>query len=130
MRYVQLQPRKRACSMAEETGFPSPAQGYESATIDLNALLVHNAPATFYMRMRGTQLLNRGIFPQDLLVVDRSKPSVPGCIVVFRQDNEFICREMVRDGERYMFSDGTGNLDPLTEETEIFGTVTGVVRKL
>ncbi len=116
--------------MAEETGFPSPARGYEAATIDLNALLVHNAPATFYMRMRGSQLMYRGIFPEDLLVVDRSKPPVPGCIVVVRQDDEFVCRELVRDGDRFVFSDGTGNLSPVTEDTELFGKVTGVVRKL
>ena len=42
--------------MANETGFPSPAQGYEASAIDLNALLVTNPPATFYMRMQGSQL--------------------------------------------------------------------------
>ena len=129
-RYVQSFRAEKGMYMAEETGFPSPARGYEAATIDLNALLVHNAPATFYMRMRGSQLMYRGIFPEDLLVVDRSKPPVPGCIVVVRQDDEFVCRELVRDGDRFVFSDGTGNLSPVTEDTELFGTVTGVVRKL
>ncbi len=116
--------------MASETGFPSPAQGYEATTIDLNALLVHNAPATFFMRMRGTQLLYRGILPEDLLVVDRSRAPVPGCLVVFRQDEDFSCRELARNGERYVLADGSGEEIALSEETEIFGTVTGVVRKL
>jgi DNA polymerase V len=116
--------------MTTETGFPSPARGYEASTIDLNALLVHNAPATFFMRMQGSQLLYRGIFPEDLLVVDRSRPPVPGCLVVFRRDEDFSCRELVRDGDGCMLADGAGNRIRLDGETEIFGTVSGVVRKL
>lgn len=116
--------------MATETGFPSPARGYEATSIDLNELLVHNAPATFFMRMKGSQLVYRGIHTGDLLVVDRSRPPLPGSLVVFRQDDEFSCRELVRDGPRYSLADGAGNHVGITEETEIFGTVTGVVRTL
>jgi len=116
--------------MATETGFPSPARGYEATTIDLNSLLVHNPPATFFMRMQGVQLVYRGVLPEDLLVVDRSRPPVAGCLVVFRQDGEFTCRELVRDGEQYAFADGCGERVAVNGETEIFGTVTGVVRKL
>lgn len=116
--------------MAHETGFPSPAQGYEATTIDLNKMLVNNAPATFYMRMRGTQLVYRGIVPDDLLVVDRSRAPVPGCLVVFPLEDDFSCRELTRNGDGYAFSDGSGEQFALSEETEIFGTVTGVIRKL
>jgi DNA polymerase V len=116
--------------MANETGFPSPAQGYEETTIDLNKLLIHNAPATFFMRMKGTHLVYRGILADDLLVVDRSRPPVPGCLVVFRQEDDFSCRELVRDGEKLVLSDGCGEQKAINEETEIFGTVSGVVRKL
>jgi DNA polymerase V len=105
--------------MATETGFPSPARGYEAQAINLNELLVRNPPATFYMRMQGVQLVYRGILSGDLLVVDRSRPPAPGCLVVFRQD-----------GDSLVFADGAGNGIRVCEETEIFGTVTGVIRKL
>jgi len=116
--------------MAGETGFPSPAQGYEATTINLNELLVHNAPATFFMRMKGRHLVYRGIIADDLLVVDRSRPPVPGCLVVFRSDGDFTCRELVRDGDCLVLADGAGNRIAVSGETEIFGTVTGVVRNL
>ncbi len=116
--------------MANETGFPSPAQGYEAATINLNQLLVHNPPATFFMRMKGSQLVYRGVVPDDLLIVDRSRAPVAGCLVVFRKDDDFTCRELVRDGESYALADGTETRIRIDEETEIFGTVTGVVRQL
>jgi DNA polymerase V len=116
--------------MALETGFPSPAQGYEAARIDLNDLLVHNAPATFFMRMDGNELIYKGVLPDDMLIVDRSRSPVSGCLVVFRREGDFTCREIVRDGNGYCLTDATGNRIRIDEETEIFGTITGVVRKL
>ncbi|HPO02816.1 MAG TPA: S24 family peptidase [Treponemataceae bacterium] len=116
--------------MANETGFPSPARGYEANTIDLNTLMVHNAPATFFMRMQGGQLIYRGILSGDMLVIDRSRPPMPGCLVVFRREGEFACRELRREGERLLLADGCGEGIKIDEETEIFGVVTGVVRSL
>jgi len=116
--------------MLTETGFPSPARGYEATSLDLNELLVRNPPATFYMRMQGTQLQYRGVLPDDLLVVDRSRSPAPGSLVVFRQTDEFTCRELIRDGDGYGFASDNGKTIPVGGETEIFGTVTAVVRKL
>lgn len=116
--------------MTTDVSVSASSRQREASAIDLNELLVNNPPATYFMRMRGNQLSRRGILPEDLLVVDRSRPPVAGCIVVFRQEGEFTCRELVRDGDRYLLSDGEGNELPLSEETEIFGTVSGVVRKL
>lgn len=116
--------------MTTETGFPSPARGYEESNIDLNRLLVQNQSATFFMRMRGTRLAYRGILEGDILVVDRSRPPAPGALVVYRDDADFLCRELVRDGPGYALADGTGRGVAVGGDTEIFGTVTGVVRKL
>ena len=116
--------------MAGETGFPSPAQGYEATTFNLNDSGVLNPPPTFCMRMKGRNLASRGILSEDLLVVDRSRPPVAGCFVVFRSDSDFACRELVREGERFALADGEGNRVAVSAETEIFGTVTGVVRHL
>jgi DNA polymerase V len=127
--YYNVQSQK-ARNMATETGFPSPARGYEETNIDLNRLLVHNPPATFFMRMKGSRLVYRGILPDDLLVVDRSRPPAPGCLVVYREDADFVCRELRREGNGYALADGTGASRAVCVDTEIFGTITGVVRKL
>jgi DNA polymerase V len=116
--------------MVTEAGLPAPVKGTDTTMIDLNELLVHNPPATFYMRMQGCKLFRRGILPEDLLVVDRSRPPVPGCLVVFRNEGEFACRELIRDRGTFLLSDGSGENIPIDGDTEIFGTVTGVVRKL
>ena len=116
--------------MARETGFPSPAQGYESAGIDLNSFLIQNRPATFLMRVTGSALQHEGIHDGDILLIDRSRTPRPGMLLVFRTDGEFLCRKLLRIDGGFTFA--------LTDEVEhteydginVFGPVTAVIRKL
>ena len=60
-------------------GFPSPAQGYMEAPLDLNQLCIGQQEATFLLRVEGDSMREAGIFPDDILVVDRSlEPSHGG----------------------------------------------------
>lgn len=116
--------------MTRETGFPSPARGYEAESIDLNTLLIPNPPATFLMRMSGDRLAYRGINDGDLLVVDRSRPPVPGSLTVIRQDGDFMCRELAREHGRAVLLLDAERVLPLDEDCPVFGTVTAVIRRL
>lgn len=55
-------------------GFPSPADDYVDEDIDLNRLLVKNAPATFFYTVEkdADSMINKGIMGGDRLLVDRS----------------------------------------------------------
>ena len=53
-------------------GFPSPAADYMDKKLDLNELCIHNAAATFFIRVQGDSMMNAGIFDGDILIVDRS----------------------------------------------------------
>lgn len=55
-------------------GFPSPADDYLDEGIDLNRLLVKNAPATFFYTVEkdADSMINKGIMGGDRLLVDRS----------------------------------------------------------
>ena len=72
------------------TGFPSPAQGYEDAVIDLNELLVRHPAATVFMRIESSRYTRVGIYPGDLLVVDRSLNPENAAIVVRECDGHFV----------------------------------------
>jgi DNA polymerase V len=78
-------------------GFVSPADDYVEDSIDLNRYLIRNPSATFYVRVRGTSLLNAGINDGDLIVVDRSlnpkKNSVCLCILEGEFTLKFIRKE-------------------------------------
>ena len=53
-------------------GFPSPAQDYIEENLDLNEYLIAHPSATYFVRVEGLSMINAGIFPGDILIVDRS----------------------------------------------------------
>ena len=55
-------------------GFPSPASDYLEGKLDLNTHCVAHPAATFYLRAEGESMTGVGIFPGDLLVVDKGSP--------------------------------------------------------
>lgn len=63
-------------------GFPSPADDYLDEHIDLASLLCQNKPATFLMWVDGQSMVGAGIYPGDLLVIDRSLKAVDGDVVI------------------------------------------------
>lgn len=70
-------------------GFPSPADDYQDASLDLNEQLVKNPAATFIVRVAGESMLGAGISPGDMLVVDKSLDARDGNIVVATVNGEF-----------------------------------------
>ncbi|MDX2271415.1 MAG: S24 family peptidase [Cyanobacteriota bacterium] len=65
-----------------EAGFPSPAGDYLEKALDLHRLLVPRPAATFFMRATGDPMVEAGIWPEDILVVDKSLEPRPNRIVV------------------------------------------------
>lgn len=65
-------------------GFPSPADDYLDDGIDLNRMLVKNAPATFFYTVEAgsDSMLSLGIGGGDRLLVDRSIEARNGHIVL------------------------------------------------
>lgn len=72
------------------TGFPSPAQGYEEKTLNLNALLVQHPSSTFFMRVDSSHYTRMGIYDGDLLIIDRAKAINPNSLIVYESHGEFV----------------------------------------
>ncbi len=77
-----------------QAGFPSPAQDYISEYIDLNRELVPHPSATFYGRVSGDSMIEEGIEPGDLLVIDRSIEPADGDLAVCCLDGEFTLKRI------------------------------------
>ncbi|KZY08556.1 DNA polymerase V subunit UmuD, partial [Alcanivorax sp. HI0035] len=75
-------------------GFPSPAQGYLEAPLDLNQLCIGQQEATFLLRVEGDSMRDAGIFADDILVVDRSLEPAHGDVVVASLNGEFTVKEL------------------------------------
>jgi DNA polymerase V len=91
---------------AIHAGFESPAADYEEASIELNAYVSNYPEATFFARVTGECMIGSGIYPNDLLVVDRSLTPGLGDIVVGIIENEFILRSYYhKAGKEYLMPD-------------------------
>ena len=81
-------------------GFPSPADDYIEADVDLTRLVVGNPLATFLWTAQGDCMVGAGIFDGDILVVDRSLQAVAGDVVVAIVDGQPSVKRLVIDDGR------------------------------
>ncbi|MBP5561795.1 MAG: translesion error-prone DNA polymerase V autoproteolytic subunit [Muribaculaceae bacterium] len=86
-----------------QAGFPSPVQGSFGDTIDLNRELIDNPAATFCARVIGRSMVDDGINPGDMLIIDRSLKASDGSLAVCFIDGEFTVKRIsMRDGVLYL----------------------------
>lgn len=78
--------------------FPSPAQDYEQEELDLNKHLVKNPPATFYYNVGADydSMIDVGILPKALLIVDRSINPKSSHIVLAVVDGEKVVKRFYK----------------------------------
>lgn len=76
-------------------GFPSPAEDFTSARIDLARELIKHPQCTFILRVSGDSMQAAGILDGDLLVVDKYLRPEHGDIVVAEVDGEFTCKRLL-----------------------------------
>lgn len=114
-------------------GFPSPADDYLDAPIDLSRALIKNAPATFIMTVAGDSAVDAGIFDGSLITVDRSLRPRDGDPVVVDVNGERSVKIFRLAGGRSSLAFGNRrypDYDPGPDaDIEIFGVITNSVRR-
>ena len=75
-------------------GFPSPAQDYIEGSLDLNEFLIHHPAATFFVRVDGVSMINAGIHPDDILIVDRALEPSNNKIIIAVVDGELTVKRL------------------------------------
>lgn len=65
-----------------QAGFPSSGKAYIEETIDLNELFIRCKALPFFMSAATAPMKDEGIFPRDLLIIDRSLNASHGNIIV------------------------------------------------
>lgn len=78
-----------------EAGFPSPAENYIEQNLDLQEYLIKNNEATFLVKAVGESMINTGIFPGDILIVDRSLEPVNNSTVVAAINGELTVKTLI-----------------------------------
>lgn len=137
LHHVSIEIIERLLPLASVTvpaGFPSPAGDDLEDTVDPIKWVVRHERSTFWWRVSGDSLEAEGILDGDLIAVDRSGKRRPGRIVVAVVDGQITVKKLAkRDGHWFLDprarGDGYKSI-AVTETTEIWGVVAGVVRRL
>ena len=114
-------------------GFPSPADEYAEAALDLNTYLVRNKTATLFFRVIGDSMTGANIHDGDLLVVDRSIEPRHGHIVLAVINNEYTVKRLYSmDGAIELHAENPV-YPPLRfrehDELQVWGVVIGAVSR-
>lgn len=115
------------------TGFPSPADDYLEAELDLVAHLIQHPSATYYLRAKGTSMTGVGIYDGDLLIVDRSLKPKPGHIIIMSVDGELTCKRYDIMGNRHYLFAANPEFRPIPlegRECQVWGVVTHNIHSL
>ncbi len=115
-------------------GFPSPADDFIDARLDLNEFLVAHPAATFFVRVEGTSMIGAGIHPDDILIVDRALEPRSGNIVIAVVEGEFtVKRYSCSNGKCWLLAENPkfGPIE-VTEgmAVEVWGVVSYVIHKV
>lgn len=117
---------------ANATGFGAAADDYMERGIDLNEQLIINKPATFFMRVSGSSMVNAGIYDDDIVIVDKSIKPQNGKIVIAVLDGELLIRRYERTMHKLRLVPETTKLAPIEvgefSDCKIWGVVTCVIR--
>ena len=81
---------------AIQAGFPSPAGDYVKGRVSPDTFLIDNEVATFMVRVKGDSMIERGLHPGDIVVVDKARDEKLGDIVVAVCDGEFTIKTLGR----------------------------------
>lgn len=123
-------PMMESCVMA---GFPSPAEQYIEQVLDLNELLIKHPAGTFFVRVAGDSMIQAGIYPGDILVVDKAEEAVEGSIVIAAVDGEFTVKYLRHTDKGVQLLAANPDYPPITfaegSELQVFGVVTSAIHK-
>jgi len=115
-------------------GFPSPADDYLEGTLDLNEHLIAHPAATFFVRASGYSMINAGIHPGDILVVDRSLEAKHNKVVIVALNNELTVKRLYKKDKIIRLmpeNDDYPVIDiPEDDNLHIWGVVTNVIHGL
>ncbi len=110
-------------------GFPSPAEDYVEKTLDLNDFIAHPA-ATFFVKADGDSMVGAGIYPGDLLIVDRSLEAKHRNIVIAVVNGDMTVKRLIKHTQGWFLKPENDSYPTLemNEGDEIWGVVINSMR--
>ncbi len=114
-----------------QAGFPSPAEEELLDTITLDEFLVEKPESTFMLRVTGDSMIDAGIHPGDMVLVEKDASPRKNSIVIAQVDGEWTMKYFVKDRQGIRLDPANANYKPIRPQNslEIAGVVRSVIRK-
>ena len=114
-----------------QAGFPSPAEEELLDTLSLDEFLIRRPEATFLLKVTGDSMLEAGIQPGDMVLVERGTTPKPGDIVVAQVDDEWTLKYYNKDRQGVRLDPANAKYASIRPKRSLTlgGVVRAVVRK-
>ena len=114
-----------------QAGFPTPAEEEVLDTISLDEYLVQKPQSCFLLRVVGESMIDEGIRPDDLVIIERGRVPRHGDIVLAQIDNDWTLKFFEKHQGQVRLVPGNKKFPILYPKAElrVTGVVTSVIRK-
>ncbi len=114
-----------------EAGFPSAAEEELLDVMDFDEYLTPNKEASYILKVKGDSMIDAGIHPGDMVIVERRANYKPGQIVVANVDGEYTMKYLRKRGNEYFLEPANRKYKPIypSQTFRVEAVVTAVVRK-
>lgn len=114
-----------------QAGFPSPAEEELQDIMSLDDYLISNPQATFLLRVEGDSMIDAGVHPGDLVLVQRNLTPRNGDIVIAHVDNEWTLKFFEKRQGKVILRAANEKYPPIAPRQELLiaGIVIANVRK-
>lgn len=120
--------------LAESTvqaGLPTAALSDRNDTLSIDDYLIEQPSKTLLITVKGDSMIDAGIMPDDVVIVEKTQNANIGDIVVAIVDNEFTLKTLGREAGQFVLYPANQAYPTIKPEgrLEIFGVVVGQFRK-
>jgi SOS regulatory protein LexA len=116
-----------------EAGFPTPAEEDLAETMSLDSYLIGNREATFMLRVSGESMIEAGINPGDMIIVERTTNCRDGDIIVAFIDGGYTVKFFRSRGGKVWLEPANKDFENIIpaegEELKVMAVVRAVIRK-
>ena len=112
-------------------GNPTPAEQQLMESMSFDHFLINNPTKSYLLRVSGESMIDAGIHPGDLVVIENGTTPKDGDIVVAEVDGDYTLKYFQREKDKVKLVPANVKFSPITpsENLRIVGIFVSVVRK-
>lgn len=108
--------------------FPVPGEDYHFVRLDLSRALIKNPAGTFFIQLTEDSMVEEGLLPGDILIVDRTMEPRSGMKIIAYLEGEFTVRRLHFTEEGITLTAANSDFPPVDVEPDMEFDIWGVIR--